>query len=596
MTQVAVQLGGQTVNTPGAYYQDNVSGTDTPIIGTLPPLLFIGNSFGGAPQTIIKFATLQQGQILMRNGPAAAFLPFMYNPSTQVNGCSQVTFINCSRNTAATLLLANTTPTTALTFTTGDYGLPSNLMRLQLTADAITGVAVTVNDQFGNVTAVQNGVEYPLIFQYTGAATTGITYVVAGTQGNATSITFSSGVSGETFVVNLGPAAHATMAQVAATINGSAFPWRCYVNSMPNMPSQLLDVKTGTFVTELSSASIAVFGAGFYVGGATLYNGLWYWANNLTNGMITAVITDSSTPVGFAPTQWLPFTGGTNVPPVSSDYANALNLALTTPAWVVFCDSNSTTVQALLEQHVQTASSIPYRRFRRGVTGASGPSGITMQQAIAAAVGMNTKEMTFCYPGIYRTDTNTGVNTLYDALYLAACVAGIMCGNDPSLALTNKTINCTGLEFDLDPFLDVGLLQDGGVLCAYLPDSSGVATLAADVTTWQNDTNPENEFNQQVANRQFFAYGFIQAMSPYTGTIAYGLSLVIQKNAAKNFLNSQVRGVNNNGVLASWDPTTLVLNYNSNQQLVSVSVNQVFVGEVLFTLITTDVLPLNITA
>ena len=68
---------------------------------------------------------------------------------------------------------------------------------------------------------------------------------------------------------------------------------------------------------------------------------------------------------------WLPvnsasppfFSGARGVPPIASDYASALTVALSVPAWTVFCDSNLPAVQALMASHCEIASVPAERRF-----------------------------------------------------------------------------------------------------------------------------------------------------------------------------------------------------------------------------------------
>src|SRR6202012_2394632 len=90
--------------------------------------------------------------------------------------------------------------------------------------------------------------------------------------------------------------------------------------------------------------------------------------------MATATVSGAATDtVAFLPVTGVPtfFSGARGIPPTNADYASALNVALGVPGWTVFCDSNAVAVQALLAQHVETASSTPYGMWRRGFTGSS---------------------------------------------------------------------------------------------------------------------------------------------------------------------------------------------------------------------------------
>lgn len=601
MPNVSVQFGGQTLNVPGAYYTDNVDAANQPNIVNLPPLIFIGNGFGGKPKTPVTFGTLEDGQALMRGGPAASYLPFMFNPSSQVNGASQVVFINAASNTQATQNLLDANNVAQVILKTTDYGAPSNLMQSQISAGSLQGfsnqfsylVKVALFDGVSGQSVVQDNLGIPICVAYRGSAPSGMYAQITGTIGAAAQLILSSPNIGESLSVPLGPGNYATIADVANVINGSPF-WSANVLSVPDMPSQLLDINSNIPLVPMAATSgLAFIGASNYAPIPSMYNSIVFWINQHSNGMATASLgTSGGGFVGLAWTPLLQFSGGTNVPPTNSDYATALNAALAISGWVVFCDSNSAAVQALLAQHVVTASSIPNRKYRRGITGSSIGDGATA--AGLASQGINTKQMTYCFPGIQRTDPVSGVNTLYGGLYLAAACAGIMCGNDVAMPLTHKVLSATGLEVSLNA-TQIGALQNTGVLVAYIDDQTGLPTIASDVTTWQTDSNPENVFNQQIAVRQYLAYGFVQAMQPYTGTIASPILTTIQRNAAKTFLNSQVRGAGSVGVLSSWDSKSLKLVYNGQQQLTAITVNVTFVGQNRFTEIQVNVQPLNFT-
>jgi hypothetical protein len=169
-----------------------------------------------------------------------------------------------------------------------------------------------------------------------------------------------------------------------------------------------------------------------------------------------------------------------------------------------------------------------------------------------------------------------------------------MAGNPVSTPLTNKVFSGNGVEVPLT-VSEINQLQNSGVMVLYVPNLTGVPTIARDVTTWETDSNPSNVFNQQVAIDQYLSYVLQQTCQPFAGTIASTYGIGRLRNAVQTTLNAQIQAGNNYGVLNSWDPSSLTVTYSSATQIAAVSVNVTPVGEITFITITTYVQPLNIT-
>ena len=167
-------------------------------------------------------------------------------------------------------------------------------------------------------------------------------------------------------------------------------------------------------------------------------------------------------------------------------------------------------------------------------------------------------------------------------------------GNRVAEPLTSKALVGNGVEVALTTS-QINQLQQAGVICIRVPQSTGVPTIVSDLTTWQNDNNPESLFNQQVACRQYLAYSLIQTAQPYVGGIDAGVSSLgkIKKSIVSTLNQLKYTGPGSSGILSSWDATSLVLNYNGATQTVAITVNAVLVGQNRFITIYTNVQPLN---
>lgn len=592
MPNANISFQGQQIFRPGAYYADDVSAALPTVTVNTPPLLFIGYGYGQASGVAVQFSDPQSLLNAIRGGPASGFVPFLSNPSPQLNGAQIITYINPARNTKSTLALQNSLGTGIALLTSANPGTPSNLLTNTVSTGSLAGKLITVTDGYSGQQVTGDNIGVPFELAYTGAAT-GVTYTVATTGLTALSLAVHSPNSGESFTASIGPGQYNSVSDLINFMNGTGFYSAVGIGD-DSMPATMLDGAT--------SISLPTSGASGYVYenvtaslGATLYFYNQYAGNAgfafaAASGTITQ-FTSGQIPVNTSPT---PFAGATSVPPTNNDYINAFNVALSTPAWTVFVDSNTQSIQALLAQHVETASEVSNGRWRRGFTGSNVGDSVT--NACVAAENLDTYRMSYCYPGIYRVDTTTGINTLYGGFYAAAAAAGMSTGNQPSTPLTNKALNGTGVEFPLTP-TQINQLQEAGVMpIAPFPNNTvaQIPSIVSDFTTWNLDANPENLFVQQVMCRDFVAYSLVNAMQPYVGTIASTVTLTTVKNAIKAALNNLIFSQGGNGVINTWDKNSLVLTYTGATQTLAIQVKVVLVGQNRFITIFNQIQPLNL--
>ena len=594
MPNLDIQFNGSTLIIPGTYYSDNVSNAFVTSAALVPPLVWLCYSYGGVKNTPVTFSTAQDVQTFLRGAPCTDMVPFIYTPSGELNGASLVTIIPVGSNTPATFTYQNSSSTNVLTVTTANQGLTSNLMQTSVQSASVSGDLITLFDGYSNTSIYADNLGEPFQIAYAGNAT-GVTFTTTVVGGAATTFTTSGAPTGQNLNIPLGTTGYTTVTELVEYINGTGFYTAQVLTGGPNyshgqLPTNLLDAHTNIALAPLSS------GSPVYTNVGAGLNDVQYWMQTAASSFVTnpsLLVTSSKTnlPTTIPLTH---FSGGTNVPPILSDYAAGLNVALGVPAWVVIADQNITGLPALLAQHALTASSIPYRAWRRAVSGSNIGDSIAVTTAMSTS--LNEIQMTYCYPGIYRNNQTTGVNTLYGGYYVAAAVAGIMAGNPVMTPLTNKSLTGNGVEVQLSTS-EVDTVQQAGVLPIWVSPTTNVPTIISDFTTWQNDANPENVFNQQVAGRQYLAYVMVQAMAPYIGTIESRFSIQTQKAAATAALNGQlINAAGTVGVLNSWDVNSLNFTYTGSQQLTTVTFNCTFVGQNRFTTIEAFVQPLNLTA
>ncbi len=575
---------GATLSIPGVYYDVNVNGTLSTNPPTTPPLIFIGYGSGIPPLTPTNFTTPQSLINALRGGSAASFVNFLTNPSPGLAGADNITFINVGENTQGTYTLQSAAPSGVITLTTTNYGAPSNLMQVEVQSGSVGGINLTLFDGYANTGTTGYNLGIPFQLAYTGTTGT-VTYSVVYTNGSASTFEITSTVAGQSMSIPIGASGYSTVTQLVQYIQGSGLPYQANVISDGYLPTADLDAAS-TVSLPVESGSTYTF-----VNVTSTLNDIAFWVNQYASTFCTATIPSTITsepsniPVDIPLTH---FSGATSVPPLTADYANGFTLALTLPGWVVFADSNTPAVIALGASHVETASSIPERKWRRFVSGSN--VGDSIATTISVAQGINSEYVSYCYPGVTAINTNTGQNQTYGGLYLGAMVAGMFCGANVNQPVTNASLNVTGLELSLTTS-QINQLQQGGIIVGRY-NHANLPVISSDMTCWQNDNNPSRIFNQQIAIQSAIGYGIVATLNPYIGNVNGGpVSTQIMNTALLNYLNSIIyTGVGSAGLITGYQ--NINLTFVNSTQSVSVSMEVVPVGQNRFIEVYTSVLPL----
>lgn len=575
-----ISFGGQQLSTPGVYYADNVSaGLNSGNQFNLP-LIYIGYSYNGASGKAYNFSNAQNLLAFIRGGPASGYVEALTNPSPSLAGANNITFIPVGANTPATLTLNNAAGSAALYLTTATSGIPSNLTQADVTVGSLYTTFtsnLTLYDGYAGTTFIGYNLGVPFQIAYTGTATgSGVSFQVSGASGVATNLLVNSPNAGESFNISLTSGQYSTVSSVVQYLNGTGFWTASLISSTGGaLPSSSLTISGATTLTGPGTGAFNFLPVVSIPGDAA------YWVNQPAVTIATATAaTGASGNSPLANISLTHFSGATSTPPTTSSYASGFNLALSQAGWVVFADSNSSAVQQLGAQHVETASSTLYGAWRRFFTGSSVGDSVTTTLANAAA--MNCLEACYFYPGLQIVSTTTGNTITYGGIMAAAMAAGIACANQVALPLTNKALNAAGVELSLTTS-QINQLQQGGVCPIWLAGTNNsVPTIVSDQTTWQVDSNPLNVFTQQVACRWWLAYSMVNALEPFVGGIAAPTTLTSLANAAKAVLNASIYTPGSNGVLASWATGSLVVSYNGQTQQASITASATTVGQYRF--------------
>lgn len=589
---VEINIGGQIAIVPGVYASASVNPQIPSGLVPTGPLVFIAAGFGGVPFQATNYTDGTSLQTAMRGAPSADLVPFMFNPSSELNGTSLVTYINVNPNTQSSATMVSSGNTGVITLTSTDYGTPSNLIQYAVGSASYTpasGVAVTLTDGFSGASVTGDNLGTPFQVAYLGGHN-GVLMTISSTiSGKATQLQITSAGVGESVTLDLTSQTFSTVQSVVEFLDGTGF-YTCYVVNNGSLPSTSLDLVTNVALPK------PIASVDQYVNVTATLGDIVYWFNTVAASIATAAISVAITSnPGNQPalTASQFFAGATNGVASLANYASGLNVALTVPAWVVLADTNSAGVQALGAQHAASASTVIQQKWRRFLTGSA--LNETPATAETNAHNLNEFMVTYCWPGIQRTNLLTGANQTYDGLHVAAAVAGMMTGNAVPIPVTNKTLIGNGIEQVVQNATKIAL-QDSGVLVLDYPTNTKIPTFLSDVTTWQNSSNAAYVFNQQVACQFALLYYITNQLSPYVGTIASNFSEAIIRSATVTALNTLIyNGQNAAGILNSWDPNSLALTFDGSTQAVTIRVGVVLVGQNRFIIVGLTINPLNIT-
>ena len=588
-----ISYAGQLLIRPGVYAADNVSAVPNNSSVTTQPLIFIAAGYGGEPQMAYSVFDPASLYSMLRGAPAAEFVQFLYSGSSEINGAQEVIYINVSPSDQSTATIYDSASSGVVTLTSLDYGTPSNLLQYTTAPGTVSGVKLTLLDGYSKQSITGDNLGVPFALAYTGTATSGVSYTVQTSSAGATNFVVTSPNSGESFNLPLSSSTYPTVQSIANFLAGTGF-YSAYVVSDSSLPSTSLDGVTS--VTLSPPTLVAGLSEYSYVNVTSVLGDIVYWVNRFS-GLATAAVPTgitSSSGITIPNVSNVFFTGATNGSPALSDYQTALTNSLSISASVVFCDTNLLGVPTIGSQNAVLASQVSNGNPRRFVTGSS--LGDTVSIAAMAARSYNAIQTTYVYQGVYRTSDISGSKTLYSGLYDAAAVAGMMAGNDPWIPITNKSINAISMEKTLSTG-DINTLQQAGVMPVAISNVTKVPVVISDMTTWQNDSNAENMFNQQVAERQALQRAIIQGLQPYIGSPVAATPKVagMVKNAVKRILNNNTYSDSHGGLISSWDPTTLVASYTGSSQSWYISVDVVLVGQTRFITFMANIQPLNLT-
>ena len=463
-------FGGNLYSTPVTASQVNDTGFAPATLGLGQQLAYIGNSYGGQPNTIITGDSPADFEGTLISGDLMTMVNKAFAPSTQVGTPSKLTVVVVGQATQATGVINGTGASGAIIdLTSTQYGLPANLTKVKVEAGSnSTQAAPSFKVSCGlgsNVTSEDNLYRLAFSVAYAGSQATATVnvgqsqLVLSAPAGTAVAtIAFNStltvdqlvdqinGVPG--FVAAIGPDASGTPT----------------LNALENSVGGAKDCKTAPYMATATVQAIVD------------------WMNSPANGLVTGVNTSTA---GTLPALvgWTFLTGAAAPAPVVQDWANALAVLQNADCQHVGVLSADEAVWAAADAHVQYMSSVG-RKERRAYYGPA--LGTSVAAVAAMPIDINSDRSAICFPGYQDYDVNGNLVTL-PSYFTAGMIAAGFAGSSPGDAMTNKVFAVRGLELILRNPTDTDLLIQAGVCCMESTDEGYKCVRS--ISTWLVNDN-----------------------------------------------------------------------------------------------------------
>ena len=452
---------GRLYTTPATMSRVDDSAMQSANLGVGNFAAFIGSASGGKPNSQLSFSSPAEAKATLRSGPLLDAINKAFAPSADTGGPSTVYAIRVNPAVQAQLTLPDSSGQPALSLVSTDYGLWTNQIKIKIEAGTDVGLGVTTqyqNDYYSADNIARDAFEV----QYMGAAATATMSVL----GTSIVLQAPSGTTVSTIDLNT----YSTYSQVVDVIN-----------TVPDFMATLLDSSADELasVNGLDYATSVDVKTSAYTTTANL-QALIDWLNSTGEGFVTATRPANAAAIPVQ-TSFVYLSGGSDGVTSIPEWSSAFETLQSVDAqWVCPVSSNSA-IWAMADSHAQYMSNAG-RMERRVIVGT--PVGTTDEAAIALAKALNSDRTSLVHIGYY--DYNSaGKLALFSPVYMAALLAGMFSGVNPGTALSNKTINVSGLERKLRNPTDTDALINGGVLC--IEDTKNGYKVVQSISTWLKD-------------------------------------------------------------------------------------------------------------
>ena len=313
-----------------------------------------------------------------------------------------------------------------------------------------------------------------------------------------------------------------TLDALVTYINNSGTWQTSIIGNNSSLPSASLDTVTSADIGE---------------NGLTLYANFVEFVNTLKSMQLIGdveVLDSSTRQVPDNTDSYVYFTGGTAGDYSVTQWQTALEALELEDVQIIATPSDSNAVHALISAHCTSMSDVIHRKERTAILG--GNVGMTDEAAIAEALGLNNKLVSFCCDNPIKVNMITGETETLSGAMLGVMLAAMESAMSPNTPLTFKALNVLGFAKIRTIANITALIKAGIMVCNANPENLSEYICIRALTTFQGDDLINNE-RSMVREDLFMNRDLRAQFRPVIGTagISTNESISILKNRAQEW-------------------------------------------------------------
>ena len=225
------------------------------------------------------------------------------------------------------------------------------------------------------------------------------------------------------------------------------------------------------------------------------------------------------------------FTGGSAGDYTLEQWQTALTALELEDVQIIATPSTAQTVHALVSAHCTSMSDVIHRKERTAILG--GSVGMTDDAAIAEALGLNNKLISFCCDNPVKVNLITGATETLSGAMLGVMLAAMESSMSPNTPLTFKALNVLGFAKIRTITNITSLIKAGIMVCNANPENLSEYICIRALTTFQGDDLINNE-RSMVREDLFMNRDLRAQFKPVIGSAGISTNAAIQtlKNRA----------------------------------------------------------------
>lgn len=494
-------------------------------------VIVIGESEGGAPETLMWFTDKLGAKDVLRSGDALQAIGYIFNPSGQEQGAPNVGFLRAQTAVQGELDIGS------VLIKSLDYGTWTNNIQIKVETGSESDTK-KLSVQYGDYLESWDNLGLAVSIQYTGSETEGKVEVTAadhivGTNGD-------TGTENESFDFDLALSDFDTLSKLVAKI-AEVDDWACTLYEfLPAGASALASTVLDTLTAEACKSAEVHLQA---------YPEIVVHVVNGESALVEAASTADDTQITDT-SNFENLASGASPSMANDNIATVLSAIEEANCQIIYIDSTTESQHALVVAHC-----VANDYWRQGVFG--GASQATQAEAISdsleKAKNMNSAYGCVVACGVWDVAVDGSGTELLAPKYFAAKVAGLIAGQPVIEPITHKVFSCTGLQYDFSKSERVQLIN-GGVIAPRDYEgigfliNQGINTLQSNTQLWDVGANASPEISLMRASGQFNREMAVAAERIFIGgTVGVGRGTI--ESFATQFSNDKEK----DGTLAADD-------------------------------------------